>query len=319
MKPVHCSWVDMQKVRASLSGGKRGDQSTLMQFRCVEKGTVSKWKSVADVLDVLDGKVSISKLSHFQPSHAASLARHLRKLHGKRPESWPADDVENWVQEVEAKELTVEQFETALLKSLIAPHNDEGESEPCCTVDDLKRLADNGEQFGCIYADPPWGYSNQATRASTDNHYPTMTVDEIAALPVGELALDRSHLWLWTTNAFLFECPRLFAAWGFEFKSSYVWCKTQIGIGNYLRNAHEFLLLAVRGGLTGAAKDIRSWGEFPRGEHSAKPERIRVDVVERASPGPRLELFGRKAVQGWTVWGNQIRRGLLDGDVREVV
>ena len=188
-----------------------------------------------------------------------------------------------------------------------------------CTVEDLSKLVSGGELFGCIYADPPWGYSNQATRAATDNHYPTMTVEEIAALPVKELALDRSHLWLWTTNAFLFECPKIFDAWGFEFKSSYVWVKPQIGIGNYLRNAHEFLLLGVRGGLTGAARDVRSWGEFNRGEHSAKPDKIRFDVIERLSPGPRLELFGRKPVQGWTVWGNQIRKeSLFDGEIRRL-
>lgn len=180
------------------------------------------------------------------------------------------------------------------------------ESDECCPITDIHALVATGQKFGCIYADPPWKYGNQATRASTDNHYSTMTIEEIAALPIGELALPKSHLWLWTTNAFLFECPRLFAAWGFEFKSSYVWVKTQMGIGNYLRNSHEILLLAVRGGLTGAARNVMSWGEFPRTQHSAKPERIRGDVVQKLSPGPYLELFGRRLVEGWTVWGNQI-------------
>jgi N6-adenosine-specific RNA methylase IME4 len=190
-------------------------------------------------------------------------------------------------------------------------------SDECCTTADLEALV--GTKFGTIYADPPWGYDNQGTRAATSNHYGTMSVEEIAALPIAPLAADQAHLWLWTTNAFLFECPRLFAAWGFEFKSSYVWVKPQIGIGNYLRNSHEFLLLAVRGGLTGLARDVRSWGEFDRTEHSAKPEKIRADVLEKLSPGPRLELFGRKPVPGWTVWGNQIRRSsLFDGEVRKL-
>jgi N6-adenosine-specific RNA methylase IME4 len=191
-------------------------------------------------------------------------------------------------------------------------------SEQCCTVADLTRVAARGLKFGTVYADPPWRYDNQGTRAATDNHYGTMSVDEIAALPVGDLAADRSHLWLWTTNAFLFECPRIFAAWGFEFKSSFVWVKPQMGIGNYLRNSHEFLLLATRGGLTAAAHDVMSWGEFDRTEHSAKPERIRVDVIERISPGPRLELFGRKLVQGWAVWGNQIESSLFDGEIESI-
>ncbi len=189
--------------------------------------------------------------------------------------------------------------------------------EPGCTAD-LQRLVGTGKTFGAIYADPPWQYGNQATRASTDNHYVTMTVDSLAELPVGKLAAPQSHLWLWTTNGFLFECPRLFAAWGFEFKSSYVWVKPQFGIGNYLRNAHEFLLLAVRGGLTADARDVRSWGQFDRGEHSAKPEAIRSTVVERISPGPRLELFGRCAVEGWTVWGNEVSRDLFTADMESV-
>jgi N6-adenosine-specific RNA methylase IME4 len=190
--------------------------------------------------------------------------------------------------------------------------------EPAFVVRDLRALAASGMKFGTVYADPPWRYGNQGTRASTDNHYETMTVDEIAALPVGGLAADRSHLWLWTTNAFLFECPRLFAAWGFEYKSSYVWVKPQMGIGNYLRTSHEFLLLAVRGGLVGAARDVMSWGEFDRGEHSAKPERVRVEVVERVSPGPRLELFARRHAPGWASWGNGIVPSMFDFNIREL-
>lgn len=175
---------------------------------------------------------------------------------------------------------------------------------------DLDELVRSGRKFATIYADPPWRYSNQGTRAATNNHYSTMTVEEIAALPVGELAAEKSHLWLWTTNGFLFECPRLFAAWGFEFRSSYVWVKPQIGIGNYLRNSHEFLLLATRGGLVGAARDVRSWGQYDRTRHSAKPEDIRESVVERVSPGPRLELFARRTTPDWTVWGNEVEQTL---------
>ncbi len=221
----------------------------------------------------------------------------------------------DWVDRCETEKLTVQQLRAAITAERVAAPADDA---PCCTVTDLAELGKAGRKFGTIYADPPWAYGNQATRAATDNHYPTMTVEDIAALPVGDLAADQSHLWLWTTNGFLFECPQIFAAWGFEFKSSYVWVKPQIGIGNYLRNSHEFLLLAVRGGLVGAATDVKSWGEFNRQEHSAKPDRIRVDVLERVSPGPRLELFGRKTSPGWTVWGNQIERNLFDTNVTEL-
>lgn len=96
-----------------------------------------------------------------------------------------------------------------------------------------------GKKFQCIYVDPPWAYSNQATRSSTHNHYSTLSVAEIAAYRVSEVCAENAHLHLWTTNAFLFECPKLFEAWGFEFKSSFVWVKPSMGIGNYWRNSHE--------------------------------------------------------------------------------
>lgn len=170
-------------------------------------------------------------------------------------------------------------------------------------TDDLLTLT--GQKFGCIYADPPWQYSNQGTRASTDKHYSTMTVDELCKLPIKDLSASQAHLHLWTTNAFLFECPRIFDAWGFEFKSSFIWVKEQIGIGNYWRNSHEFLLLGVRGGLVGQNKSLKSWLMSSRGRHSSKPDQVRL-FVEKLSPGPRLELFGRRVVPGWTVFGNEI-------------
>lgn len=169
----------------------------------------------------------------------------------------------------------------------------------------LNELVESGQKFGCIYADPPWQYGNQGTRAATDNHYPTMTPQAIAALPIESLAADDAHLHLWTTNAFLFECERIIAAWGFTYKSCFVWVKTQMGIGNYWRVSHEFLLLGVRGRCTFLDRGQKSWMELPRAGHSIKPAEIRT-AIEKVSPSPRLELFGRQVTSGWTVWGNEI-------------
>ncbi len=107
-----------------------------------------------------------------------------------------------------------------------------------------------GRRYHTIYADPPWPYDNQATRAATSNHYKGMSIDELCALPIRDLAADHAHLHLWTTNSFLFECPKVFEAWGFEFRSSFAWVKPQIGLGNYWRNSHEMLLTAIRGDAT---------------------------------------------------------------------
>lgn len=176
----------------------------------------------------------------------------------------------------------------------------------------LEELVESGEKFGTIYADPPWLYDNQRTRAATSNHYSGMTVPEIAALPVRELAADDAHLHLWVTNGFLFQSKAILDAWGFEFRSTFVWCKPQMGIGNYWRNSHEILLTAIRGNAKRFNdRSLKSWEAFDRGAHSAKPERVR-EYIERASPGPRLELFGRRLADGWTVWGNQIDRTMFD-------
>lgn len=171
----------------------------------------------------------------------------------------------------------------------------------------------HGRRFGCIYADPPWQYGNQGTRAATDNHYQTMSVAELCQMPIGDLAADDAHLHLWTTNAFLFDSKRVLEAWGFEYRSCFVWVKSQIGIGNYWRVSHEFLLLGVRASSKMPVfrdKNLKSWGEWPRGRHSSKPDQMR-DLIERASPGPYLELFGRKSACGWTVFGNQVERMLV--------
>lgn len=186
------------------------------------------------------------------------------------------------------------------------------------TLEDLDRLVVEGRRFGAIYADPPWLYDNQGTRAATGNHYEGMTVDDLCELPIRQLAADASHLHMWTTNAFLFDCRRIFDAWGFEFKSTFVWVKPEMGIGNYWRNSHEILLTAVRGDAKRFNDhSIMSWLHCGRGKHSAKPEKVR-EYIERASPGPYLELFGRAEAKNWTVWGNQIRRTLFDASLREV-
>ena len=188
-------------------------------------------------------------------------------------------------------------------------------------VSDLDGLLESKEQFGCIYADPPWQYKNQGTRGATKNHYPTMPLNDIASLPVAELALPDAHLHLWVTSSFLHDAESIIRSWGFEPKSSFVWVKPTMGLGNYWRCAHELLLLGVRGSLKFRDHSIRSWIREPRTKHSKKPEIVRT-LVERVSPGPYLELFGRRAEVGWTVFGNQVelpspRRATHGGMIRE--
>jgi N6-adenosine-specific RNA methylase IME4 len=179
-------------------------------------------------------------------------------------------------------------------------------------VNDLKALVSGRKQFMTILADPPWRYDNMASRGAAENHYRTMTLDEICSEPVSRLVGDNAHLHLWTTNAFLESAFTVMRAWGFEFKSCMIWVKPTIGMGNYWRVSHEFLLFGLRGQLAFGRNDVGSWVLAPRTVHSRKPFRFR-ELIEQVSPGPYLELYGREEQPNtdWTVYGNQVERRLF--------
>lgn len=236
----------------------------------------------------------------------------------QRIASLSREQFEAWI--ASCREAKEEMTQAAALKlaiklkpKVVEPSIDEYESG---AVADLGELVQRGVRYGCIYADPPWAYSNKATRANVEDEYrSTMTVDEICQEPVSQLAADDCHLHLWTTNAFLFEAKRVIEAWGFEYKSCFVWVKPQMGIGNYWRVSHEFMLLGIRGKPEFRRRDCMSWGEFDRTAHSKKPAAVRR-LIESVSPGPYLELYGRETVPNWMVYGNEVARTLFDEPVR---
>lgn len=169
--------------------------------------------------------------------------------------------------------------------------------------------------FRVITADPPWKYENRATRAAAEDHYPTLSIGELCMLDVdgrtvADCAADGAHLYLWATNAFLRDAFTVMEDWGFEYKTCLTWVKPQLGIGNYFRSMTEHVLFGVRGRLAVMDGNQPNWFRHDRGRHSRKPECF-YELVERVSPGPYLELFGRRDPlgfpprEGWTVWGNE--------------
>jgi N6-adenosine-specific RNA methylase IME4 len=174
-------------------------------------------------------------------------------------------------------------------------------------IDDLTEFAAAGNRMGCIVVDPPWSILGSTLP------YEAIDLDELKGLPIRELAAGRCHLHLWTLpNPYHFAAYEIIHHWGFRVVSEFVWCKTQLGKGHYWRMSHEILLTAVR------SEDdrfddqsLRSWIEAPRGRHSEKPDVVR-ELIERASPGPRLELFARKPVPGWLTWGHEVALSLID-------
>lgn len=174
--------------------------------------------------------------------------------------------------------------------SVIRSDDDPGEPEPTPDV------------FSAIVIDPPWRYDNVATRGAAEDHYPTMSLDELAALELP--AADDSHLYLWVTNGFIREGFDLLEAWGFTYKTILTWCKPQIGLGNWFRNSTEHVLFGVRGKCPTLRNDVPTHFTANRTRHSAKPESF-YDIVESCSPGPWLEMFARRRRLGWHVWGNE--------------
>lgn len=157
-------------------------------------------------------------------------------------------------------------------------------------------------EFAVIVIDPPWRYDNTKTRGAAEDHYGTMTLDELAALELPAAA--DAHLYLWVTNSFLPHGFDLLAGWGFTYKTCLTWCKPQIGMGNWFRNTTEHVLFGVRGSLATLRNDCPTHFVADRTKHSAKPESF-YDLVQSCSPGPYLEMFARQRRLGWHVWGNE--------------
>lgn len=167
-------------------------------------------------------------------------------------------------------------------------------------------------QFRCIVADPPWqldtGPGFQDAHSGHDAlEYTQMSLDDIRALPVEQLAAPDSHLYLWTTNKYLESAYGIARAWGFKPSIVLVWAKNPLGVGlgDAYRLTTEFVLYARRGSLREKQITASTWFNWPRGRHSEKPAAF-YDLVESMGHSPYLDMFARKERPGWTVWGNEV-------------
>jgi len=181
---------------------------------------------------------------------------------------------------------------------------------------DLSELLKLG-QFGTILADPPWLFANRTGKMAPEHkrlyRYRTMTNEEILALPVGDLALPQSHLYLWVPNALIELGLQVLRAWGFTYKTNIVWYKVRgdggpdrRGVGFYFRNVTELVLFGVKGGLRTLPPGRRMPNILisQKREHSRKPDEL-YPVIEQCSPGPHLELFARRTRPEWVAWGDE--------------
>lgn len=180
-------------------------------------------------------------------------------------------------------------------------------------------------RYSTVVVDPPWpqkgagplkgghGEGFLGTTGSQPMPYSVMSLEEIAALPLGDIAARDAHLYLWATNGFLEDAYRVVRAWGFRHSTTLVWAKKPMGggLGGAYGISTEFILYARRGSLAPLRRERRTWFEWKRpyntaGKpmHSGKPPEA-FELIASVSPGPRLSMFERTERQGFDVWGDQ--------------
>lgn len=176
-------------------------------------------------------------------------------------------------------------------------------------------------KYKTIVADPPWKYgkwgkgSNNCVLDGKKQNvdiplpYPSMTVEQIASLPVALIADENCELYLWTTQKYLPQSFEVLKSWGFKYKQILTWCKAPMGTGQgglYCPTT-EFILLGRKGKMPiGKTRKDSTWWQVKRtGKHSKKPEFFQ-DLIEQQTDAPRVELFARRQREGWFVWGNEV-------------
>jgi len=179
-------------------------------------------------------------------------------------------------------------------------------------------LARRRVKAGALLVDPPWHfetYSEDGEGRAPQAHYDTMSFADIKALPVGDMALDDSVLFLWVPDTHLPQAFDLIASWGFVYKTiAFHWVKLNkkprdladffVGMGYWTRANPELCLLATRGSPERQSASVRRLIVSPLREHSRKPDEVRDRIVELV-PGPYLELFARSGAPGWISLGDQ--------------
>ena len=185
------------------------------------------------------------------------------------------------------------------------------------TIESFKSFT-QGKKNKTIYADPPWQLQNRTGKVAPEhkrlNRYETLQIDDIKKIPVADVAEEKCHLYLWIPNALLPEGLAVMQAWGFEYKTNLIWEKVRKdgmpdgrGVGFYFRNVTEMLLFGIKGNNNRTLDAGRTQVNLIRAmkkEHSRKPEEF-VQLIEKCSSAPFLELFARGNREEWDMWGDQ--------------
>lgn len=281
-----------QGARTDLAQNCAKSQTEAAKALNVSRRSVQQAKIVLGATPELINEVVAGKLPVSLAAELAVLPRHKQRMVVKRIESRSDSKVSSVVRDFNRAEKFAEIRRQA------------------------RELGSFDGPYAVIYADPPWRFGTDGCDHAPENHYPTMTTDEICAIrvfdrPVGELALPDSVLLLWVPPSLVYpEAMRVIEGWGFKYLTHLVWDKGSIRIGSVIRNQHEDLILAKRGAFPAPETLNRpsSVIQAPVTGHSAKPPIVRA-MIDRMYPGvPKIELFARgEEPEGWRFWGYEAR------------
>ena len=185
------------------------------------------------------------------------------------------------------------------------------------------------KKYNIIYADPPWTYRDKRDKhprlcGGASAHYKTMSLHDIKALPVSDLAADNCMLFMWATFPNMPEAISVISAWGFKYKTlGFSWIKTNrrsgtpfFGIGYYTKSNCEVCLIGVKGRPIKVSNSVSSVVVEPVRKHSEKPDVVADRIVHLCGDVPRLEMFARRPRPGWDVFGNEVENSIEIGSAQ---
>lgn len=261
----------------------------------LEESTLRAYKSQSEVLSIA---VRNSNLTHAHHKEVASLKKTSRPDGGrwKVSDEPDTDKMKEFLKKAETESLSVR-----ALRDVVAAHKQRQAEEI--------RLANEPEKYSVIYLDPPWAYDNSGFQMSAENQYHTMTIEELKALPVKQLAAENAVMFMWATNPQLRDAIMLMEDYGFEYKTNFVWEKTNHTAGFYVFGQHELLLIGTKGSMLPSGEKFKSIILGENKVHSKKPE-IVYEIIEKMYPGTKyIELFARGIPRdGWTGWGEEVEQ-----------
>lgn len=183
------------------------------------------------------------------------------------------------------------------------------------------------KKYKIIYADPPWSFSSKELQkyggvrfTPLSKHYPVQSKDWIKELPVGGIADSDCALFLWSTDAHIKEAIETMEAWGFKYVTvAFVWekltktGKTVANLGAWTMKNTELCLFGTKGSMLKhkKANNIYQLVKAERTTHSKKPDMVRKNIEKLFNGLPKIELFAREKVDGWDVWGNEVKSDVV--------